>query len=260
MIKSPLPLTPSASLSVLIPTLDETDSLAQTVEVLLADLGLEITEVLLIVGERTTRPTREVCAWLHAAHGRRVRSIQQSLPLLGGAFRSGIAAATGSQMVLMFADLESDPHAVPDMVAAAKANPGSVISASRWLRRGSFVGYGRSKLVLNFCFQRLCAVASRSRLTDFTYGFRLYPSSILKGTDWQETDHAFVLETILRPLLEHVPVQEVAAVWRSREEGDRRSRFKQYLHYLPTLLRVVTTHARHRRLNRAEFVVPAATR
>jgi len=93
----------------------------------------------------------------------------------------------------------------------------------------TLVRYGRIKLVLNYFFQRLCfcPLVSNSRLTDFTYGYRLYPSDVLKNSGWQESDHAFVLETILKPLLDHVSVKEVPTVWKQRKEGERRSRFRQ---------------------------------
>src|SRR5271166_2512873 len=237
-------MTVPPSLSILIPTLDETDSLEETVRALLSNPSAHVREVILIVCQKTTAATLQVCGGLRAKYGERVRIIKQSLPSLGGAFRSGIGAANGSHTLLMFADLESDPRVVPVMVAEAEANPGSVISASRWIRKGGFVRYGCIKLVLNYCFQRLCGAVLNSRVTDFTYGFRLYPSAILKNTEWRETDHAFVLETILGPLLDHVPVYEVPALWSPRRDGTRRSRFRQYLHYIPTLLRIAIFHPR----------------
>jgi len=147
----------------------------------------------------------------------------------------------------MFADLESDPHVVAALVSAAEVEPSSIISASRWLKKRSFVGYGPGKLILNYCFQRICALVCQYKLTDFTYGFRLYPSSILKNHHWEETDHAFVMESILKPLLDGVPVREVAAVWTARREGTRRSRFRQYLQYIPTLLGIIIAYHHHKR-------------
>lgn len=166
--------------------------------------------------------------------------VKQSLPFLGGAFRAGIEVAKGSHILLMFADLESDLRAVPAMALAAEQDPGAVISASRWLPPGRFIRYGRFKLVLNYCFQRLCALACHCNLTDFTYGFRLYPSTVLQKNTWKETDHAFVLESLLKPLLANVPIREVSAVWMRRRDGRRHCRFRQYSRYLITLAEVLS--------------------
>jgi len=227
----------SPSLSVLIPTIDEAESLRETVGCIFESLDRDILEVLPIVGERSTDATHDMCQRLRETYGGRIRTVSQTLPRLGGAFRAGISVAEGSRIVLMFADLESDPHVVPEMLAASRTRPGTIVSASRWLRASRFVGYPPAKLVLNFLFQRLCRAVSCSGLTDFTYGFRLYPSPVLKGIDWREVDHGFVLEAILRPVLARVPVLEVPAVWRARHEGCCRPRYRQYARYLPVLFR-----------------------
>jgi len=233
--------------SVLVPTIDETESLVETVREVVEDARPAVLEVVIVTCERTTSRTLAACADLRNKYGEQVAIVRQTLPHLGGAFRSGIEAAHGSRIVLMFADLESDPHLVSEMAAAADAEPTAIISASRWLRRGGFVRYVRMKLVLNFCFQHFCALICHRHLTDFTYGFRLYPASVLRSYEWQETDHAFVLESILKPLNDGIRVREVPAVWTARKEGERRSRSKQYLRYLPTLARIVTGSKSHER-------------
>src|SRR5437762_4476559 len=138
----------------------------------------------------------------------------------------------------MFADLESDPRLVPGLVTESKAFPGSIISASRWMRGGGFRDYGWFKLVLNYLFQWICRIGCGANVSDFSYGFRIYPSRVLKEVPWKETDHAFVIEAILRPHFHHVPIRELPAVWSPRKEGKRRPRFRQYLRYVPTVCRI----------------------
>ena len=40
-----------------------------------------------------------------------------------------------------------------------------------------------------------------TKLSDMTYGFRIFPSDLVKEIKWQELKHPFLLETILKPLL-----------------------------------------------------------
>ncbi len=229
------------TVSVVVPTIDETCSLRDTVESLLTNKL--VTEVLLITCKRTTHTTRRLCAALQREFGCCIRRIEQRLPHLGGAFRAGVEAAVGSHTLLMFADLESDPKLVPLLIATAQMAPGSIVTASRWLKNGGFVNYGGVKLIMNYFFQCFCRWAFQAPLTDFTYGYRLYPSQIIRSFSWQEVGHAFVLESLLAPHLRGVQIVEVPAVWSARREGVRRSRFIQYLGYLPALLRIAIVHA-----------------
>ena len=237
-------MNPSYSLSILVPTIDENASLRETVDTLIGDkeLTADILEIILVTCNKPSDNTLISCQELEAVHGPRVRRVTQQLPRLGGAFRSGIASARGTHIVTMFADLESDPRLVPRLVSESKAFPGSIISASRWVRGGGFRDYGLFKLVLNCLFQRICGFGCNAKLSDFTYGFRIYPSGVLKEIPWRETDHAFVVEAILKPHFLHVPIREVPAVWSPRKEGKRRPRFQQYLRYVPTVCRVWGQH------------------
>ena len=234
-------MTVPYSLSILIPTIDESESLRTTVETLMGDreLYLDILEIILVTCQKTSDATLNTCLELEAAHASRVHRITQRLPRLGGAFRTGLARARGTHVVTMFADLESDPRLVPRLVSESKAFPGSIISASRWMDGGGLRDYGLVKLVLNYLFQRTCRFGCQAKVSDFTYGFRLYPAAVLQGIPWKETDHAFVVEAILQPHFRAVPIREVPAVWTPRKEGRRRFRFKQYLRYVPTVCRVL---------------------
>jgi glycosyltransferase involved in cell wall biosynthesis len=237
-------MNPSYCLSVLVPTINESNSLRETVETLIGDQGLnsDILEIILVTCDETLESTLKTCQELEAAHEARIYRVTQRLPRLGGAFRSGMATARGTHIVTMFADLESDPRLVPTLVSESKAFPGAVISASRWIKGGGFEDYGSFKLVLNYLFQRICGFGCRAKVSDYTYGFRIYPSRVLKTIPWRETDHAFVVESILRPYFHGVPIREVAAVWSPRKEGIRRFRFWQYIRYVPTVCRVIGQH------------------
>lgn len=235
------PTAPDAlgSVSAIVPFVNERASIQVLVQGLLGEPRSAIGEILIVVGTRTDAATlgelRELAA--RDAAGRIVICTQE-LPGLGGALREGVHRARGSHCLFIYADLESDPAAVPAMVAAARAQPGAVVSASRWLPGGCFEGYGRGKLVLNLLFQKLMAAAFRCRVTDFTFGFRLYPRRFLQSVAWVETRHPFVLESILVPVVGGVPVIEVPTIWRRRQEGQSSWSPMGYWSYLGTAWRI----------------------
>src|SRR2546421_8756820 len=99
-------MNPSYQLSILVPTIDESASLRETVESLMREqeLNVDVLEVILVTCNRTSEETLKTCQELETRYGPRVYRVSQQLGKLGGAFRSGIAEARGTHMVTMFAD------------------------------------------------------------------------------------------------------------------------------------------------------------
>jgi hypothetical protein len=116
----------------------------------------------------------------------------------------------------MYSDGESDPLTLGGLITEAQRHPASIVSASRWLRQGSFHAYPAWKLVANYLFQRLFACVYRRVVTDFTFGYRLYPQAVLKSMAFEEVGHAFVFESIVKPIRLGVEVREIPATWRKR--------------------------------------------
>ncbi len=229
---------PLVSVSAIVPFVDECRSLEVLLDVLLSQPASAIVEILVVRGERTGPEAEADLQRLVARHADRVRLLSQHLPGLGGAFREGFRHALGSHFLAIYADLEADPELVPELVATARRNPIAVVSASRWLPGGRFEGYGRRKLVLNLAFQKLMAALFLCRVTDFTFGYRLYPRQLARDVAWQENWHPFVLESILVPLMLGLPVMEVPTVWRSRREGSSSWSAFGYWRYLVTAARI----------------------
>ena len=125
----------------------------------------------------------------------------------------------------MASDLETDPAAVPLMVAEARRRPTAIISASRWKAGAGFEGYNPVKLVLNKIFQKSFAALYRVRLTDITYAYRLFPTELVQSIQWEELKHPFFLETIVKPLRLGVEVIEIPTTWRARNEGKSQNTF-----------------------------------
>ncbi len=87
------------SASVILPAMNETDSLAKTVQLLLDLNGADIKELLIIVCDRTTPACLAAAETARHDHPDLVQIHHQVLPFLGGAVRDGFAlraAATSS--------------------------------------------------------------------------------------------------------------------------------------------------------------------
>jgi len=213
------------SATIILPVMNETTSLEQTVRIVLRDARDRIRELLIVVCERTTRGAMEVVNRLQSELGDLVVVHHQRLPFLGGALREAFDLARGSHVVMMASDLETDPNDVCTLIAEAEKNPSGIVATSRWIRGGEFHGYSKIKLVCNWIFQHFFSWLYGTRLTDMTYGYRILPTRLVQGIRWEELRHPFNLETIVKPLRLGVPVSEIHSVWYPRIEGESQNPF-----------------------------------
>ena len=208
------------SASVILPVLNETDALRQTVETIEATCAPKVGEYIIVVCERTKPESLAVCRELTQRLGERGMLRFQKRPFVGGAIRDGFDLARCSHVVMMSSDLETDPALVPTLVKAAAEHPEGIATASRWIAGGRFEGYSPIKLTANFLFQKMLALLYGTRLSDLTYAYRIFPRALVQSIRWQELKHPFFLETALKPLRLGVSIREFPARWKARAAGE----------------------------------------
>lgn len=230
------------SVSILLPTLNETFSFEETVRIILQENNInDICEFIAIVCVRTLPESIEAIKNAQAfceENGVYLSILYQELPYAGGAVRDGMNAAKGSHTIMMAPDLETDPHTVKDMISIAKEYPNDMVTASRWLRKKDFAGYSKVKHVLNYLFQHIFSFIYHTDLTDITFGYRLAPSQLFKAIEWEELKHPFFLETALKPIRLGIKIHEVPSSWTARQEGESQNSLLQTFKYLKIAFRV----------------------
>lgn len=228
------------SVSCVIPVINETFSLEQTVRILEEENGTDILEYIIVVSDALTTPgSFKVIKTLQELMPHRVRLHHQQMPYLGGALREAFTLCRGSHTVMMSSDLETDPHLVKQFIALSKASPENIITATRWAKDGGFQGYSPLKYQLNRIFQKFFSRLYRTHLTDMTYGFRLFPTHWVQHIRWEELRHPFLFETLLKPLRLGVPVTEVPCRWEARREGNSQNPFLQNFMYFRIGIKVL---------------------
>jgi glycosyltransferase involved in cell wall biosynthesis len=203
-----------------------------------------ISEILLVVCQRTRPDALATCEKLTRLHPGLIQTRFQQRPFLGGAIRDAFDWARGTHVLMMASDLETEPSSVKDLIR--KAGEGyDIVTATRWSENGGFHGYEPVKYVLNWLFQRSFRLLYGTALSDLTYGYRIFKAKWVKEIAWEELKHPFLLETILKPLRLGATVAEIATVWRTRQEGVSHNSFLQTLLYLrPALtIRFTPRHA-----------------
>lgn len=240
MLDELAPVIPTERLvTIVLPVMNEVDSLIESIDVIDSHCGQWKHEFLIVISPRTTQLAARNAEQIAAARPGDVRVLLQSLPGLGGAMIDAFAAAKGERIVMMSSDLETDPATVPEMLRLSDSNPGSIVATTRWRGSGAgFVGYGRRKQLANRVFQAVIRSLYGTSLSDLTYGFRLYPRESLHGHDWRTRNHAFLLESLLRPLRAGWPVLEIPARWSPRREGSSNNDWTFYASYFKVALLV----------------------
>jgi glycosyltransferase involved in cell wall biosynthesis len=226
-------------LSVILPVINETYSLEQTIDTILADCDEDIEEFVVVVCEKTLSDSLAICEKYKKQLKQRMIVHNQKLPFLGGAMREAFEIAKGSHLLMMASDLETDPKDVKVFIEKSKKNPEKIITATRWKTSGAFEGYSKIKLIANYIFQKIFGVLYKTNLNDLTYGYRLFPTKLVQSINWQELRHPFLFETILRPLKMGVEVIEIPTVWKARTEGESQNTFWKNFEYFKTGIKIL---------------------
>jgi glycosyltransferase involved in cell wall biosynthesis len=228
------------TVTAVLPVINETFSLKETVDIVLAGKPDAEVDFLIVTAPRTTAESRRVIAELQRDHPNIVHTHEQTLPYLGGALREAFDVAGGEYTLLMASDLETDPHKVNDLIAEARKGY-DIVATSRWLDPANFRGYNPLKLVLNRIFQIFFRLLYRTKLTDLTFGYRIYRTEILRKIKWEELRHPFLFECLIKPLRLGYSAIEIPCPWAPRKEGESQNTFLRNFVYFRIGLKVLLT-------------------
>jgi glycosyltransferase involved in cell wall biosynthesis len=229
----PLLTQPFKKVSILIPVINETTSLRLTVDSIEKHCHYDVLEYILIVCKKTTPESLLLCNQYRTKSPDRYRIHQQTKPFLGNAIQEGIQRAKASHLIIMASDLETNPAQVAHFIAQAKHHPSHVITASRWRHDSDFTGYGATKKMSNYLFQKALQLLYWTTLSDLTFCYRLMPTALAQHIRWQHEKHPFLLETCLKPLRLNVTFTEISASWKPRSEGVSQNSLRTMLSDIP---------------------------
>jgi glycosyltransferase involved in cell wall biosynthesis len=124
---APVAVAQSPEVTVLVPALDEQDTIGEVIERLLAlPLSLEV----IVVDDGSTDRTPEILA----SFGDRITVLRSPAPRSGkgSAIRQGLEVAQGEVIVIQDADLEYRPEEIPALVAPILAGEANVVYGTRF--------------------------------------------------------------------------------------------------------------------------------
>ena len=233
------------SVSVLVCVTDEEDALKRTVHDIMALCTETVPEKIVIVrSPDATAGCVKAGEECRAAYPKTVELLVQCRPGIGGSVRDAVDAITSSHVIGLSGDYPISLDNLPRMIEAAKREPDAIFKNSRHLRRNSFHGYSKSKMVFNVCGQAFLRILFHSRLTDITSPMQIAPVALYRRIRWKESGFPFFLEMVLIPLRLGVTIHELPAESLPRREGKSKNSFFKTFSYLFTAIRIRFTPKR----------------
>jgi glycosyltransferase involved in cell wall biosynthesis len=223
-------------LSIIVPSYNEHLTISQVLDALLSlDIPGKKLEII-VVNDGSTDATQDV---VDSFEGSRLVLIHHSSNLgKGAAVRTGIAAATGSHVLIFDADSEYDVNDIPRLVSPILCGRAEVVYGSRMSGFGT-VHPSLWHSVANKAMTNLANVLFGSAISDLHTCLKLLPIPLLRSFSLDENGFgldtqisAEVLRAGFRPF--EVPISYVG---RSKEDG-KKIRFGDALRCVYVLVKV----------------------
>lgn len=229
----------SYTIDIFLPVIDETFSIEKTILEIEKRSSKYTKKYLITISKsKTTFKSLEKIKYLKKKYKKKIKIIYQEQPFLGGALLTAIKHIKSSHFVLMASDLETNPIFFYKLRLKSQKNPNEIFVASRWKDKESFKGYNFIKLFLNKIFQNCFSYIYNTNLTDLTFGYRIYPSNIIKKIKLVELKHPILFESLIIPLKLGVKVTEIKSNWKNRLEGKSHNPFLNNFLYVKTGIRI----------------------
>lgn len=179
--------TPSPDVSVLVPALNEQDTIREVIERLLAvPLKLEI----IVINDGSNDGTAAILA----DYEEQIKVVTHAAKSgKGRAIRSGLEVATGRVAVIQDADLEYFPEELPMLVEPILAGDAHVVYGTRFAA-GFPKGMALPNKIVNWGLALATRILYGQKITDEATCYKAAETSLLKSLDLQCTGFEFCPE------------------------------------------------------------------
>jgi dolichol-phosphate mannosyltransferase len=228
VIASPAGYPPTADLTMVLPTYNERDRLAELVKEIFAACSTHGIQLeLVVVDDNSPDGTGDIADDLARVH--RMRVIHRAGKLgLGTAVVAGFQVASAGVVGVMDADFSHPPALVPRMFRTFTATDADLVVASRYVHGGSTPGWPLKRRILS---RAACALARPlSPIRDAASGFFLIRSDIARGTTIKAGGFKICLELIARSGATRLV--EVPYRFDDREQGESKMSLREAAGYL----------------------------
>lgn len=227
----------SPRILIIVLAFSEDEALKDTVGGLLVGFGSLKPTIVISTSQHATSECQSTAIQLGLIH-ENVSVYFQKEPFVAAAVMEVVRNIPADYVIYMSADGETPAEFAPLLIREIIATDADIVSASRRLPGGSLTDYGLIKSIVSSMAQVVCRIVYNSKLTEFTYGYRVYKYSCLLGINLKEKKHPFFLESLLIPIRLGFNIAEIPVAWVSRKEGESVMNIKTLLSYLRPIVEV----------------------
>ena len=228
----------SKKTTIIILATNEEQSLKKTVSIIYKNNKKDIEKFIIITPNFVSKGCLLTIKKLKKNYKKKLIHLYQpkKFPGYGGASIYGISLVKSKYLILCDADGETDPKEVKNLIKKMGDSSDLIVSCSRWLSGNWIDQYAFVDYFLNWFFQKLTSLLFLTKLTDFTVGYRIYPTKLMKKIKFKYFNQSFSLESILIPIKKRVKIIEIPYNFKKRTEGVSKNNFFNKLKYVKTLI------------------------
>jgi dolichol-phosphate mannosyltransferase len=241
------PTAGSVPLSIVVPTYNERDRLADLVHAVFRAYAAEGMDAeLIVVDDNSPDGTGALARTLAAEH--RITVIHRAGKLgLGTAVVEGFAAASAQIVGVIDADMSHPPELLPRMFAIMRQTAADLVIGSRYIPGGGTRHWPWGRLVLS---RAACLMArGLTPVRDATSGLFLIRRDIARGVQISAGGFKICLELLVRG--RPTSVVEVPYVFEGRTAGESKMNLKEAVGYLEQLRDLRRFKREHPRLRQS---------
>jgi dolichol-phosphate mannosyltransferase len=222
--------------SVIVPTINESENLPELLRRITAALGSTPFEVL-IVDDNSKDATPAVCTQLAQQYPLKLMVRTKPANGLSGAVLHGMSAARGTYLCVMDADLQHPPEKLPELLAMLRSGEADFVLGSRYMPGGSTETEWGMFRKFNSRFATFLARPFAGKTTDPMAGFfALKRQTYESAQNLTPLGYKIALELMCKCRVKNV--REIPIHFAMRLKGQSKLSLKQQFRYLEHLSRL----------------------
>lgn len=208
------------TLSILIPVFNETKTLIQVLDAVLAAESQGLTKELIIVDDGSTDGTREILSSLDArVYNAKIYFHEKNMGK-GAALRTAQQNATGDIILIQDADLEYDPREYNELLKPILEGKADVVYGSRLTGSKPARAFKFTHLIGNKFLSMLTNVLYDSTLTDMETCYKVFKAEYFKNIQIRSNRFDFEPEITAKILKQNVRFYEMPISYYGRDYSE----------------------------------------
>ncbi|CUR51212.1 Dolichol-phosphate mannosyltransferase [Nitrosotalea devaniterrae] len=230
-------LTRTRSLSIVIPTYNESKNIVKILDSLRAALTREMNAEIIVVDDNSpdgTSQTVEEYAKSSTNSGYSIQIIRRENKRgLSSAIVTGIERAKGDAVVVMDSDMSHPPQTIPQMVEELQSSDCDIVVASRYVKGGGVSGWPFKRKLISKGATKIAQHGLGIKIKDPMSGFFAFKRQIVNNIKFDAIGYKILLEILVKA--KGAKVKEIPYTFINRTAGSSKLDLSVGVGYLQSI-------------------------